>query len=158
MLYERQPRGFNPSFETVACFLQRNGHFLLLLYQDGKPQSNRWGVPAGKVVDRERPVESMERELWEETGLDVMKKDISPFKTRFVRYPNGDFVFHMCGVRIYSNPIIILNPREHKGYQWSTPGYSLDLPLVRDMDACIEDYFSLRPRRAFGTAHAHNYR
>lgn len=143
MIYESVPANFNPSSEVVSCFARYNGHFLNLLRQDGKPEANRWGVPAGKIDLEETMRDAMRRELWEETGLDVYTSDFNYFKTVYVKYPKTDFVFHMFDVLLSRNPIVVVNPQEHKGYVWLTPEQALQLPLVRDMDACIKMYFGL---------------
>ena len=84
MIYKERPQNFNPKFEVVSCFVEYNGEILLLHRQDHKPEGNTWGVPAGKVDDGENLLESMVREIKEETGFLLPSSQLSYFEKVFV--------------------------------------------------------------------------
>ncbi|MBI5061206.1 MAG: NUDIX hydrolase [Candidatus Aenigmarchaeota archaeon] len=63
MIFKIKPKDFNPRFDIVSIFYERDGKFLLLHRLDNKPQGNMWGVPAGKVENGESLEEAMLRGL-----------------------------------------------------------------------------------------------
>ena len=52
---------------------------LLLVIETGAGKQGKWSLPAGKVEPGESAVDTMIREVWEETGLDVEPVDIVGF-------------------------------------------------------------------------------
>jgi 8-oxo-dGTP pyrophosphatase MutT (NUDIX family) len=139
MLHEIKPRDFDPEFESVGCFVEHNGEILLLLRQDSKPEGNTWGMPAGKVKKEkgEKPEEAAGREVEEETGIKVPRSQISLFRTVYVRYPDYDFVYHICHVGLEKRSKVQINPAEHQDAQWKSPEEALNMPVIQDLDACI---------------------
>lgn len=67
MISQTPREGFSPKFEVVSCFVEHDGHILLLQRQSHKPQPNTYGVPAGKVDDQEDIHQAIKREVGEET-------------------------------------------------------------------------------------------
>lgn len=62
--------------KTATCVLiHRDGKFLAISRRN---DTTRWGLPGGKVDKGETNVEGAQRELYEETGLDVFKQDLEP--------------------------------------------------------------------------------
>src|SRR5262249_18470213 len=143
MIHLSPPADFNPKFEVVSCFLERNGTFLLLRRHDHKPQGGTWGAPAGKVGENESPVSAMVRELREETGILVSENDLKLEEKLYVRYEDYDFTYYTFRLAAPSDQAITLNPEEHTEYAWVTPEASLALPLIQDMDECIRLFYKL---------------
>ncbi len=143
MIYKRKPYVFNPRFEVVSCFVYKNGDILLLHRQDHKPEGNTWGVPAGKVDAGEKRLETMTRELQEETGLQYPKSSFNYFGKVYVKYPTYDFIYHMFDLQILKREKVILNPDEHKDHRWMTPRKALDMPLIPDLDECIRLFYKI---------------
>src|SRR5690625_498719 len=55
---------------SSLCFV-RDGSEVLLLQRNYPPFSGRWAAPGGKIKPGETPVQAAQRELAEETGLQV---------------------------------------------------------------------------------------
>ena len=141
MIHTKKPEHFTPKFEVVSCFLQYEDEILLLLRQDHKNEGNTYWVPAGKVWPEEHINEAIQREIAEETSLDLER--ISYFKKLYVQYPTYDFVYHIYYKKLENKPIIIINPEEHKKYIWRTPEQALKEPLIQDLDACIKMFYQI---------------
>jgi 8-oxo-dGTP pyrophosphatase MutT (NUDIX family) len=142
MIFRECPSGFESKFEIVSCYVENNGDILILHRQDHKPEGNTWGLPAGKVDEGEDIITAMLREIEEETGIKKQANDLEFLDTLYVKYPEYHFIYHMFKMILDEHPQITLSSKEHKDYQWSQPASILDLPLVRDLDSCIEiSYF-----------------
>jgi 8-oxo-dGTP pyrophosphatase MutT (NUDIX family) len=137
MIFLTKPEQFNPKFEVVSCFFEYDGRLLLLERQDHKPQGGTWGVPAGKIDPGETPEVAMLRELFQETGFVADRTKIYYLKKLFVRYPAYDFVYYIFDLKLDNEPIIKINPGEHKSFQWLSPTQALKIDLIEDLDGCI---------------------
>lgn len=143
MIYKDKPREFNPAAEVVGCFIQYEQKILLLHRQDYKPEGNTWGMPAGKVDSGENVLETMVREIREETNLIISPSKLNYFKKIYVKYPSHDFIYHIFYNILDNPPKIKINPKEHKDFKWVSPEKALTLPLVTDGDACIRLFFNI---------------
>ncbi len=143
MIYKERPQNFNPKFDVVSCFVECDGEILLLHRQDHKPEGNTWGVPAGKVNAGESLLEAVTREVQEETGLILASSQLSYFGKVFVKYPEYDFVYHICHTKLYQKEKVVINHKEHKGFRWISPENALNIPLIQDLDACIKLFYEL---------------
>ena len=141
MIYKKRPQNFNPKFDVVSCFVEYNGEILLLHRQDHKPEGNTWGVPAGKVDAGESLLEAMTREIQEETGLVLPSSQLSYFGKVFVKYPDYDFVYHICHTKLDQIQKVAINHTEHKDFRWISPENALNMPLIQDLDACIKLFY-----------------
>lgn len=140
MLTLKKPDNFHPKFEVVACFVQFAGKILLLLRQDHKNEPNTYGNPAGKVEQGESIDSAIQRELLEETGIHEKAKY---FDTAYVQYEDYDFIYHTYSLELEDEPVITIDPKEHKSYIWKTPEEALQENLIQDLDVCIKRFFSL---------------
>ncbi|MFA7245326.1 MAG: NUDIX hydrolase [Candidatus Magasanikbacteria bacterium] len=143
MIYQEQPEDFNPKFEVVSCFVDYEGKILLLHRQDHKPEGNTWGVPAGKVDEGEKILDTIVREIREETGLEIPSSKISYFGKVYVKFPNYDFVYHMFDTKLTIKPQITINNTEHKDYKWISISEALEMPLIQDLDDCIKLFYKI---------------
>lgn len=143
MIYKEKPPKFNPKFDVISCFVEYNGEILLLHRQDHKPESNTWGVPAGKVDAGESLLEAIVREIQEETGLVLPPSQLSCFGKVFVKYPEYDFVYHIYHAKLEQKRKIAISDREHKDFKWISPENALNMPLIQDLDACIKLFYKL---------------
>lgn len=143
MIFRECPDNFESKFEIVSCYVEHNGDILILHRQNHKPEGNTWGLPAGKIDEGEDVTTAMLREIEEETGIIKQTNELEFLETVYVKYPEYHFIYHMFKVIMDNRPEIRLSDNEHKGYRWSKPEDILKLPLVRDLDKCIEiSYFS----------------
>jgi len=143
MIYLEKPKDFNPKLEAVGCFVQCNGEIALLLRQDHKPQGNTWGIPSGKVHEGENLAQTAIRETKEETGFNFSEEEMKFFKTVWVRFPEYDFVYHIFYADLDEKKEIRINSKEHKDAKWASPFDVLKLPLIGDLDGCINLFFGI---------------
>ncbi|NPE27040.1 NUDIX hydrolase [Methanococcoides sp. SA1] len=143
MIYENSPKDFNPKFEVVSCFLERDKRIALLHRQDNKPEGNTWGAPAGKVKEGENILEAMIREFKEETRLEKDQSHFSYFDKVYVRFQEYDFIYHMFHIELAPEEEVIINYDEHKACRWVTPEDSLKLPLIQDQGSCIKLFYKI---------------
>ncbi len=143
MIYEKCPQNFNPEFDVVSCFVECYGEILLLHRQDHKPEGNSWGVPAGKVDYGENVQETIVREIREETGFVLPSSQLSYFEKVFVKYPDYDFIYHIFHTKLNDRQKVAINRTEHKDFRWLSPENALNMPLIRDLDACIKLFYKL---------------
>ena len=143
MIYINKPEDFNSNFDIVSCFVEYNGEILLLHRQDHKPEGNTWGVPAGKNNKGEKILESILREIMEETGFELPPSQLSYFGKVYVRYPEYDFVYHIFHTKLDNIQKVAINHNEHKDYKWISPQKALDMPLIQDLDACIKLFYKI---------------
>lgn len=68
---------------AALCYIYKDGKVLLLRRRQ-PPFAGRWTAPGGKVRAGETPDEAVRREVWEETGLEI----VSP-KLRLVVLESG---------------------------------------------------------------------
>lgn len=143
MIYFDSPADFSPRFSIVSCFLQYDKKFLLLHRQEHKAQGNTWGVPAGKIDGDESEIQAMLREAQEETGISLAAEDLKYIRQVYVRYPDYDFIYHMFAAELDQEPLVTINPAEHKEFQWISPEDALQINLMPDLDHCIKFYYQL---------------
>lgn len=78
---------------TVLCYLEQNGQYLML-YRNKKPNdlnAGKWIGVGGKLEHGEAPEEALIREVKEETGLTLTR-----FRNRgLVTFISGDFTEYM---------------------------------------------------------------
>jgi 8-oxo-dGTP pyrophosphatase MutT (NUDIX family) len=116
-----------PKHRSVGAFIQRGDKFLVL-----KRKSFPFGydLPAGHIEFREKPLDALKREVFEETGLKVKKTDllyegdIEGDKCRYgadIHY----WYFYACE---YEGATPVANA-ESSSIVWVTAGEAEQLPL-----------------------------
>jgi 8-oxo-dGTP pyrophosphatase MutT (NUDIX family) len=143
MIYKEEPKEFNSKFDVVGCFVESDKEILLLHRQSHKPEGNTWSVPAGKVDDGEEITETIAREIQEETGFKLPSSQLSYFRKVYVKYPEYDFVFHIFHIRLDQRQKVAINHKEHKDFKWISPENASNMPLIQDLDACINLFYKL---------------
>jgi|SRR3989344_2099051 len=143
MIYVEKPQRFDSKFEVVGCFVEYNGEIILLHRQDHKPEGNTWGVPAGKVNEGEKILETAVREIQEETGFALSSNQLSYFGKVYVKYSNYDFVYHIYHTKLNQRNKVTINYKEHKNFKWISPENALNMLLIQDLDECIKLFYEL---------------
>ena len=144
MIFHEKPAAFDPKFEIVGTFVLNDGHFILLHRQDHKPQGNTWGIPSGKQDPGESLLAAAVRETGEETGLALAPEQLAFFQTLYVRYPEYDFVYHIFQTELEKQAEIVINPGEHKEGRWITPTAARELPLIGNLNDCLDLFFGIQ--------------
>lgn len=143
MIYKNIPKKFKPRFEIASCYMEYAGKILLLHRHNHKSEGGRWGVPAGKIDNKESQLDAMVREIKEETGQDVSLEQLEYLTKVYVKYPEYDFIYHMFRAKLNKKPQVVLNEREHKAFKWASPKDTIGLELVRDLGKCIKMFYEI---------------
>jgi len=81
-----------PIVIVAACaLLDGEGAVLIAKRPEGCPLAGLWEFPGGKVEAGEEPEEALIRELHEELGIDIAKRDLTPLTFASHAYPD----FHL---------------------------------------------------------------
>jgi len=106
-----------PIVEVVAAVILRSdGQFLLARRPEGKVFSGYWEFPGGKVEKNESLLHALERELWEELGIQV--RNACPWVTRVFSYSHAKVRLHFFRVVEWEGSLL---PRENQGLSWQLP-------------------------------------
>ncbi len=143
MSYEINPKKFKPIHKITGCLVESNGKIILLKRKESSLYGKKWGIPSGKVKEKENLKESMQRELKEETNININSKKFKIIKEYKVRHnPGYDFTYILFHIKI-SDKEIKLNEKEHDEALWISPPEALNLPLVPGTERCIQDFYKL---------------
>lgn len=83
----------------AAGILQDDQERILITERpEGKFMEGYWEFPGGKIEENETPEEALQRELYEEIGIEVDQKDLEPFY--FISSPYPEYhallpIFHV---------------------------------------------------------------
>ena len=106
-----------PIVEVVAAVITRpDGQFLLTRRPAGKVYSGYWEFPGGKVEKIESLLHALERELWEELGIQL--RHAYPWITRIFTYSHATVRLHFFRVVEWEGRP---SPREKQGLFWQWP-------------------------------------
>jgi len=143
VLLTDSPPGFSVKAEVAAVLPFFEDKILLLQRLPTHPQANLWCAPGGKLNRGETPLSAAVRELAEETGIEADPNSLIYLGKFYVRYPNGDFIFHLFQTQltVYPSPISIRR-EEHQSYGFYSPEELSALALTPGLDECIE--FAIR--------------
>lgn len=99
----------------VVCALVRDndGEYLFLRRAKDGPYGGMWCFPGGKVEPGERPLDAVQREVREETNLDVQVD----FLLDKFQMGNYEFTYWLCTER---NSRCIELSDEHDSYRWES--------------------------------------
>jgi 8-oxo-dGTP diphosphatase len=145
MIYTERPKDFVSDMEVVACLVKYQDKILWLYRHTHKPEGDKWGLPGGKINKEDEDKETaMQRELQEETGIILNKKDLNFYKTFFVSHLGYNFLYHYFNCKLEKMPDILIAEKEHKKFIWVTKEEALNMTLVMDEDYCLKDYYGIK--------------
>lgn len=98
---------------SVKALVIRKGKFLILKPAQGKGFMG-WDGPGGMVKKGESLLEAVEREIREETGLQLI--EAVPFKTLVLPNDDKNYLIFLCRVK---EGLVRLS-QEHLEYKWAT--------------------------------------
>lgn len=130
IVYEKEPTNFASKMDVAAAYCEHKERFLILKRHPGRPQGNLWGLPAGKLEPGELPIHCAIRELYEEAGVKLTEKDLTPLGRLYVKHPDWDFIFHIFYTHFDKEPQVILGLAEHLEARWLSFDEAIGLPLI----------------------------
>lgn len=128
-VFRVRPKDFFPQVEVAGCYILYKDKYLFLYRSLGKPQECTWGVPAGKMEKGETPFQTVNREVFEEVGVELDKDLLKSTAPLYVRYPHMDFIYHMFTQEFLDLPEIRLSD-EHQDYAWISLEEAQNMPLI----------------------------
>jgi 8-oxo-dGTP pyrophosphatase MutT (NUDIX family) len=137
MVFKEKPKDFTPKMEVASCFIRVDERILFLKRLPTKPQGNTWCMPGGKFDPGETASETVIRETFEETGIQIPKESLHYFGPFYIRYPDMDYTFHMFEYQMEQLPEVHCSPAEHTDYRWVTLEEALQLPLIPGQEECM---------------------
>ncbi len=113
---------------VAACAVfDADGRILMSQRPAGTRHSGLWEFPGGKIEDRERPEQTVRRELWEELGIEPCERCLKPFG--FSSYDYGDYHLLMP-LYLCHQWDGIARPKEGQVLRWVYPDRICELDLV----------------------------
>ena len=79
------------SINTTLCYIRSNGQTLMLRRAKKDGLHEKWIVPGGKFEPGETPEECVQREVYEETGLELIDTNLRGLLT-FVQRPSDGHI------------------------------------------------------------------
>jgi len=137
MVYVDMPKDYDPIFAVSACFCKFEDTFLFLKRSSHKPYGDTWSLPAGKIEKDETPLQTVIRETFEETMLQLRKDNVFLLKKVYVRYPTFDFDYYMFKTELTDEPDIQLND-EHQDFQFVKLEQAIVFNLIPGESECIK--------------------
>ena len=127
---------------VAACALiDADGRVLLAERPAGKPMAGLWEFPGGKVMDGERPEETLIRELKEELGIVVNEACLAPLTFASHTYDDFHLVMPLYVCRRWEGMVSAL---EGQKLAWVRPNrlrdYAMppaDAPLIPHLMALL---------------------
>lgn len=112
-----KPENFSTDVEAVSCYLEVNGQYLLLQRSEEESYKDLWSVPSGSIEREESVYDALQREVQEETGIEIGIGEAEKVGCLYFRHPSISIVFHIFRVLREEVPKVVLN-FEHQDYQW----------------------------------------
>ena len=112
-------RRMRPIVIVAACaLLDREGAVLIAKRPEGRPLAGLWEFPGGKVEAGEEPEEALIRELHEELGIDIAKRDLMPLTFASHAYPDFHLLMPIYLCRRWQGSVA---PHEGQELLWVKP-------------------------------------
>lgn len=139
MLFKKKQRGLTPLFEAVGCACYHNNNVLLLKRNEDKSFPNHWGIPSGKIDNKETPDAAIIRELFEETSILLSLDNIEFVRKYHVVTSEFNFIYHLYVTSFSERPKITISELEHNKYEWFSNENIAQEKLIPDLLECLND-------------------
>lgn len=137
---------FSGNAAAAICFIEADAKILLLKNnRELKEHPRDWGIPGGKLEKDELPLDAVQREIFEETSINIPKEKLEFLLKLFVRIPKFDYELYVYRTKLTNgikNIEIKLDAREHNDYVWKTVAEAMQMPLIYEDQGLIEYIYS----------------
>lgn len=130
--------GFKLKTQISTIFLEHDNHVLLLRRCHEEDQSHTWGIPGGKAKKEEEPLQTILRELKEETQIELASNKVVYHGHRYARIPGWDYIVHIYHAKMREKSVVQLNPKEHSTYEWASLYAFKLMPLLKGQDEVFD--------------------
>ena len=113
---------------ACAVVLDDDGRVLL----ERRADNGKWALPAGAIDPGEQPADAAVREVYEETGVQIVVERLAGVMLREVTYPHGDFCQYLT-VWFRCKAVgghAVVNDEESLAVSWFNPDELPDLDAV----------------------------
>ncbi|MBD3156106.1 MAG: NUDIX domain-containing protein [Candidatus Aenigmarchaeota archaeon] len=100
--------------DIATCIIKHKNKYLFLL--NGEIKGDFWGNPSGHIEEDEIPLETVKREVFEETSITVEPKYLKEMK---VTEDGKIYKKHLFFQEFNKRPNVVLS-NEHNGFGWFT--------------------------------------
>jgi 8-oxo-dGTP pyrophosphatase MutT (NUDIX family) len=128
-------RNHEKCFNTAVicyCFMENEEILLLQKISDHKLYPGLWGIPGGKVDPGEDSVTAMVREIWEETGNKILRKNLKQVLETYHRHRalDGTPIYFRCLSFVLATRLTKLRLDRHEHQKHRT----VELGKFQDLD------------------------
>ncbi|MDQ5972257.1 MAG: hypothetical protein QG553_416 [Patescibacteria group bacterium] len=114
-----------------------DGEILLLR---GWLGTGRWQLPGGGVHRGEPPAQAAQRELREETGIEVSAEQLQPLYSGRSSSHGLSFNFHAYVVELAAKPVVKRQAIEISESQWVKPTKVSEYSVTPDTNDCLDTW------------------
>jgi 8-oxo-dGTP pyrophosphatase MutT (NUDIX family) len=141
-LFDTKPLHLHSPLVVAGAFLLHDNKFLLLRRHPEKPYGLHWNLPAGKIEKEEDPKRGAQRELFEETGINIPLEKLNPIKVFYLKRGPLFIEFHVFESKLDSPPEVKLKLDENTEALWMSLEESKHLTLLGGgkeiLDFCLK--------------------
>ena len=105
---------------VAGTVVEACGKILILCRKSGS-FTGTWGLPAGMIEVGESDLDGARRELFEETGINVIAEDLEFIENFNWHFPNKTIIFPAYRLKLSNIVDIKIDPSEHSDFKWVTP-------------------------------------
>ena len=142
MLYHQKPHIFPTQMQVSAGILEYHGQILLLKRAENCSSAGLWCEPGGKRESSESSEEALEREIFEETGIDISQEKKNFLCTKYFYFLEHYIEIDFYRVILSQLPRAKLN-NEHTDFIWIKPEEALKMDLVEDFNVILKEIYWL---------------
>jgi 8-oxo-dGTP diphosphatase len=110
---------------VAGIIYNRHGHYLMARKKKELPIGGYWEFPGGKQENGETPLITLEREIREELGLELVNIQ-HVFSYKYVS-EEIELLFEVCAAKCLSEKVLL---NDHDAIEWVKPGDPPPKPLA----------------------------